>query len=338
MPPRTPAGQGTRPLVSVGLPVHDGADEVGRAIESVLDQELRDLELVISDNASTDGTGAVCRDYAARDGRIRYSRTQRATGAVPNFNRAFTLARGRYFKWLGHDDVLAPGALGRATQVLETRPSVVLCHWHETIVDGQGRTLRTYDTGSDFQVSASRPGARFREMLWAGRRGSRGDPLYGLIRADALARTHLLRETFHPNMLLLQELSLLGAFHTLPETLAHRRYNDERTTVPELLPWLGRRGGRIRLPHLRHVLDYLRLVRETDLLEGWEQRRVEAALLRYFLSPRRWRGYAWDLLKGAWILGGTRSATGELRRAPDPSRPDAARPTQAARARGDRGR
>lgn len=109
-------------------------------------------------------------------------------------------------------------------------------------------------------------------------------------------------------MLLLQELSLRGEFHTIPETLAVRRYNDQRTTLPRLLPWLGGEGARIRFPHLRHARDYFCLVRGTDLLSPGQRLRLEVALAAYFLGPWQWRGYAWDVLRGSRILGTERPA------------------------------
>src|SRR5262245_34588306 len=75
------------PSVSVGMPVYNGAQFVARAIESVLNQELSDLELVICDNASTDETQSICMDYARRDPRVRYFRNEKNLGAMANFSR-----------------------------------------------------------------------------------------------------------------------------------------------------------------------------------------------------------------------------------------------------------
>ena len=92
------------PLVSVGLPVYNGERYLREAVDSVLGQTYVNLELVISDNASTDATEAICREYAARDPRVRYHRAERNRGAVWNFNRAFELARGEFFMWQAFDD------------------------------------------------------------------------------------------------------------------------------------------------------------------------------------------------------------------------------------------
>ena len=73
------------PLVSIGMPVYNGVDVLGCAIESVLSQSFRNFELIISDNASTDGSEALCRGFAANDSRIRYIRQSANLGAIGNF-------------------------------------------------------------------------------------------------------------------------------------------------------------------------------------------------------------------------------------------------------------
>ena len=80
------------PRVSVGMPVYNGERYVKAALDAVLAQTFRDFELIISDNASTDATGEICREYAARDPRIRYSRNNENIGAARNGNRTIQLA------------------------------------------------------------------------------------------------------------------------------------------------------------------------------------------------------------------------------------------------------
>ena len=99
------------PTLTIGLPVYNGEAFLAESINSVLTQDYTDLELVITDNASTDGTAAICREYAARDPRVRYRRNATNLGIAGNFNAAFAEARGRYFKWHAADDLIGPGHL-----------------------------------------------------------------------------------------------------------------------------------------------------------------------------------------------------------------------------------
>ena len=116
------------PLVSVGVPVFNGEAFLEDAIRSVLAQTLDDLELILCDNASNDRTAEICRDYEGRDPRVRYFRNPRNLGAAANYNLAFSHARGRYFKWLAHDDRMLPSFLAKTRRILEERADALLCN------------------------------------------------------------------------------------------------------------------------------------------------------------------------------------------------------------------
>lgn len=92
------------PQVSIGLPVYNGEKHIRGALDSLLAQTFSSFELVISDNASTDQTAAICHGYAARDPRIRYLRQKDNIGAAANFQFVLLQARCEYFMWAGADD------------------------------------------------------------------------------------------------------------------------------------------------------------------------------------------------------------------------------------------
>jgi glycosyltransferase involved in cell wall biosynthesis len=87
-------GAAGSPKVTIGLPIYNGEELLPQALESLLTQDFDDVEVVISDNASVDGTPELCAAYAARDPRIRYVRNERNLGSIPNFNKLVVLARG----------------------------------------------------------------------------------------------------------------------------------------------------------------------------------------------------------------------------------------------------
>lgn len=107
----------------------------------MLRQTYRNIELIISDNASTDATHAVCTELAARDSRVRYSRNDANIGAAKNYNHVFALARGKYFKWAAHDDVLAPSFVERCVAVLEADREIVLCSSKARRIDDRGEGI-----------------------------------------------------------------------------------------------------------------------------------------------------------------------------------------------------
>lgn len=92
------------PAVSVGLPVYNGEKYLKTALDSLLNQTFTDFELIISDNASTDGTGEICQEYAKKDDRIRYVLQSGNIGPLANFQFVLTEAQGKYFMWAAHDD------------------------------------------------------------------------------------------------------------------------------------------------------------------------------------------------------------------------------------------
>ena len=127
-----------RPLVSVGLPTYNRAGTLGRAIESVLGQTYQHIELVISDNASTDTTEAVCREARKRDPRVRYLRQSVNRGATANFNAVAEASCGDYFAFLGDDDRLDPSFVELCLQELLGAPDASLaCGAVRTFRDGE---------------------------------------------------------------------------------------------------------------------------------------------------------------------------------------------------------
>jgi len=136
------------PLVTVGIPVRNGERYLEEAIASVLRQDHPALEVVISDNASTDRTPDIARRHAERDPRVRYHRNPEDVGVVANFEITAALATGKYFTWLPHDDVLSPErSISTIVAFLEEHESVVLCgssvrvHPEEDPGGGHDRTL-----------------------------------------------------------------------------------------------------------------------------------------------------------------------------------------------------
>jgi len=112
------------PKVSVGLPVFNGAAVVSEAIRSVLFQSFRNLELVISDNHSSDATESICRHFAERDHRVNFCKKPRNIGPAANFQDVLSRARGGYFMWAAADDTWDLDYLQRAVAVLDTSPDI----------------------------------------------------------------------------------------------------------------------------------------------------------------------------------------------------------------------
>src|SRR5690348_9253149 len=128
--------------LTVGLPVYNGARYLPSALEALVAQTYTDLDIVISDNCSTDETEEICRAFAAGDERIRYIRRAENRGAAWNFNSVATEGDSPYFKWAAADDVLAPTCVERCLEVLEaTDDRVVLVYPETKLIDENGTVI-----------------------------------------------------------------------------------------------------------------------------------------------------------------------------------------------------
>jgi glycosyltransferase involved in cell wall biosynthesis len=213
------------PLVTIALPVYNGESFLAQALGSVLDQTFKDFELLIGDNGSTDATARICQDAAATDPRVRYLRSPTNRGAAWNYNRLFPLARGKYFKWVAHDDVYDRLWLERCVDALEADDGVVLAFTRTVDVDATGVELRRFPPLLRYAQSR-RPSGRAREVL---AKRSRCFEAFGLARRDALVGTGLIGPYTSSDRTLILELALRGRFCEVPEYLFLHREHDGRS-------------------------------------------------------------------------------------------------------------
>lgn len=207
------------------MPVYNAERTLRPAVDSILGQTWRDLELVICDNASTDGTRRICEEYAARDRRVRYIRHDRNIGASGNYNAVFRHSRGRLFKWASSNDTCHPEFLQRCLDVLLNDESVVVAHPLTRLVDATGATD---DVRDGLDLRQRDPRDRFRLLI---DRMRLNNMMNGVIRADVLRRTPLIRPFFSSDSSLMAELALHGTIAEIPEFLYFRSVDRETATA-----------------------------------------------------------------------------------------------------------
>jgi glycosyltransferase involved in cell wall biosynthesis len=283
------------PRVSIGMPVHDGERYLRTALDALLCQTFADFEVIIADNASTDGTDAICREYAGADPRIRYLRNPTDLGSLRNFNLTFEHARGAYFKWAAHDDLVEPEFLTRCLEVLEHEAEIVLCHSHIRIIDEHGGAIGHY-AYQPGHGSGARPSARFRDALAEDRWCFE---LYGVVRTATLRSTRLLGGYAGTDRRLLAELALRGRFGIVPDYLfvsrdhparAVRRFPAHHLRAVVENPALA---GRRVLPHWRILAEYAGSVQGAGLVPS-ERVRCYLALTRWVARHHNWARLAVD--------------------------------------------
>lgn len=114
-----------RQQVSIGLPVYNAESTLNRVIETLLSQTFSNVELIISDNHSTDSTPQICQAFVERDPRVRYFRQEKNEGAVKNFKYVLDQATAPYFMWAAADDFWLPTFIQENLEILEQRPDIV---------------------------------------------------------------------------------------------------------------------------------------------------------------------------------------------------------------------
>jgi glycosyltransferase involved in cell wall biosynthesis len=129
------------PLVTIGIPVFNDEKYVSEAIADILSQTYSNLEIIISDNCSTDRTEGICREYASKDERIRYVRQESNIGQHGNFKYLLDHANGQYFMWAASDDRCNPEFIESLVESMEGDPNsaVAFCTYSE--IDEDGRLL-----------------------------------------------------------------------------------------------------------------------------------------------------------------------------------------------------
>jgi len=267
--PRTAgAAPALTPLVSLGLPVYNGANYLREALDSVLAQTYRNWEVILSDNGSTDATPAICAEYAARDGRIRYYRHAVNMGASRNFNFTFELSRGPLFRWTAHDDVMAPDLLERCVAGLLAHPGAVLCHPRTRVIGPSGEAILDYSVR--LRTDSPRPEERYHDLVCLDHSCF---AIFGLMWSAVLRRTPLLGSFVGSDRNLLAELALHGPFHEIPEYLFYRRDHPNTSTrqfplASARLAWFRQSAGVASFPTLRRGYEYLASLARAPLTPG----------------------------------------------------------------------
>jgi glycosyltransferase involved in cell wall biosynthesis len=210
------------PRMTIGLPVYNGERYLAESLDALLGQTYEDFELLISDNASTDGTGDICRRYERQDSRVRYARLPRNIGLAANHDLVVEQSRGELFKWASHDDLYGRDLLSRCVDVLDEHPDVVLAHSWTAMIDGRGSVTEAIE----YPLATASPAApdRFRSLLF----DDGGDDIYGVIRTRVLRHALPQGSHHHSDRTIVAELSLYGRFLQTPDWLYFRRDHPER--------------------------------------------------------------------------------------------------------------
>lgn len=259
-----------RPIASLGLPVYNGEKYIAKTLDAILQQTFTRFEVIISDNASSDATRMICEEYANNDNRIQYIRHTTNRGAAANYNFVFSQAKGHYFKWCPHDDILAKNYLELCIKALEVQPEAVGAITDVSFIDGDGSKIE--DVPLPIHESHQSALTRFSEALDA-----RMDWLlfFGLFNRDLVARTGLHGNYIRSDNVFVSEMLLMGPIIHVPNSGLHfRRHNSSFTdsvlsSQDDAIAWMdpNLRGTRT-LKESRYYFETVKVILRSNISLG----------------------------------------------------------------------
>ncbi len=269
------------PLITIGIPIYNGAPWIEETIASIKNQTEQDFEIVLCDNASTDDTESICRKMASEDSRFKYIRNPENIGAPKNYNLAIESASGKYFKWNSASDLCLPSLLEDCIKVLAADDEVSLCYSRTAYLNDNGEKQYVDKQLELLQGSPSERFIRFCEEI------NLNNMMNGVMRTEQLKGTMLNQNFFASDICLMAEIVLLGKVVQLPDHLFVRRISE--TTSSSLVssddqqryidPQLK---SRMLFQHMKQFRGYFNAVMRTKI-----DKREKRILYRYLFKRIR---------------------------------------------------
>ncbi len=222
------------PLVTIGIPTYNRAEMLRRSIESALCQDHSMIEVIISDNASTDNTQVVCQEFCKNDVRVKYVAQSYNIGSTANFSAVLKKASGEYFMWLADDDWLDPSYVRRCVELHETYPDTTLASGRAVFHFADGVVRH----GIAVQAKSSSRAMRIFKYLALVRDNS---GFYGLMRKSDLSRIKL-KNVIGGDWLLVMCLAHLGKIRVYPGVVLHRSIGGASDDFKKLVRSFGLTG------------------------------------------------------------------------------------------------
>jgi len=204
------------PLVTIGMPIYNEERFLEQALDSLGAQDYENIQILISDNASTDSTGKIGSQAAERDSRIRYDRLTENIGAAANFRRVADMAEGEYFMWAAGHDEWSPNLISSSVEILESEKSASIAIATSFWMDESG--VRN-DRDTDYPDTRGKSlFARFFTVFWGNMH-----PVLSLMRREYLDQTRSIQSFAGADLVLLSDLVLKGDFVQAPDAWWNRR-------------------------------------------------------------------------------------------------------------------
>ncbi|ADI85775.2 glycosyltransferase [Geobacter sulfurreducens] len=252
------------PLVSIAITVFNAASFLEKTLESILAQNYDNLEIIISDNASDDGSSLICQHYAKQDKRIKYYRNNINIGPTKNAEKAYRHCSGDYIMFAADHDIYPANYISRLLKELTEDTSVVLSFGRTVFIDEHDNAIEmhpdTLDTRGLNKIE------RFSKVIWEFGWGSL---VYGLYRMDAFRKAWQPFDVIGPDHVFTANLSLIGSFAMVDEPLFFRRRNrpneDRHAARKRYVDWFVNSHYETLVPLTRMAYEHIKILSESDL-------------------------------------------------------------------------
>ncbi len=214
-------------LLSVGLMVYNEKEHIKEAILSILKQKIEEIEIIVGDNASTDGSSEIISNLAENDNRIIHIKRKTNIGALENWNDLVTQARGKYFVLAGGHDLWSQNYLQQLVNTLDTNDRAVLSFAKTQWIDDMGQEIDVPTCVVDTSGKAGL--STFIMLMFSGQHY-----LYGVMRLDAVRKTRLQKKMIGSGEIFLQELIQFGDFVLTENERWYRRKNRSEDSFQRL--------------------------------------------------------------------------------------------------------
>ncbi|MEW5802907.1 MAG: glycosyltransferase family 2 protein [bacterium] len=230
------------------MPVYNGEKFIREALDSLLAQTFTDFELIISDNASTDRTGMICREYGKNDKRIRYFRQPENKGALFNFNFVLKQADGQYFMWAAHDDKWDSNWIEKA--LINFRENAAVSFGHVMSINTDGKVVRTYK----YYPFSKNKTLRLIQFFLRQEAYGKANVFYGIYNLSFLkAHQNKLssQDTYFVDMHFIFDLAQYGEIITDQSIKLYKRIKDTESKIM-------RKSGSVEMFKTLFLIDYIK--------------------------------------------------------------------------------
>ncbi len=201
----------------MGMPVYNEEKYIAQAIDSLLAQTHKDFILIISDNASTDKTSQICKDYAVKDKRVVYIRHNENKGSMFNFRYVLEQAKTPFFMWCGGHDKWHPSFVEKLLPAVE-KEDTVLSYCKARIINLDGSVGEILEDDNLTTIKLNSPVGRYLYLL---RKINNpfANLFHGIWRTEALKNCNFDLKTVFPDVIIWEQASFEGKFEKNNEVL-----------------------------------------------------------------------------------------------------------------------